>query len=240
MKLALEVKKLKRTGALPAFFGSGIIASVIPILHMSARSELYLNLDLSPVQILLNANWQMMSMLNLLLVITGTCLLYHIEFSDNAMQKMRSLPLRESSMFFQKIVLTITLCAIVLLLEAGAITFCTAHWFRIHPDFWTELFKNFTYAFCLLLPCIALSMLLASIFENMWISLGIGVICIFTATMLPTDQFLLSLFPFAMPFQLLSKTDRMQNLHYLYAVFIELIIISLAELIFVKRRRDFQ
>ncbi len=240
MSIALECKKLKRTGALPAFFGGGIIASAIPVINMAARSELYLDMDLPPIRILLNANWQMMSMLNLLLIIAGTCLLYHIEFSDNAMQKMRALPLRESSMFFQKVILTIALCAVVLLLEAGAVTFCTAHWFQMEADFQAELFKNFAYEFCLLLPCIALSMLLASIFENMWISLGIGVICVFTATLLPTDHFLLSLFPFAAPFQLLPETDPAQTAQYVCAMLIELIAISLAELIFVRRRRDFQ
>ncbi|MDQ9753306.1 hypothetical protein RFZ03_22000, partial [Acinetobacter baumannii] len=60
MSIALECKKLKRTGALPAFFGGGIIASAIPVINMAARSELYLDMDLPPIRILLNANWQMM------------------------------------------------------------------------------------------------------------------------------------------------------------------------------------
>ena len=107
MSVSLECKKAKRTGFLPAFFGGGILAAVVPVINMAVRSEMYLNLPGNPIQILLDANWQMMTMLNVLLVVAGACLLYHTEYADNAMQKMKSLPIRESSIFLGKAVLTI-------------------------------------------------------------------------------------------------------------------------------------
>ena len=166
--------------------------------------------------------------------------MYHIEFADHAMQKMKSLPIRESSIFFHKVVLVMVMSAVVLLLEAGAVTFCTDHWFEITEGFWLELFQNFAYEFLLMLPSIVLSMFIASVFENMWVSLGIGVVCIFTATMLPTDHFLLSLFPFAIPFQILAGTDKTEVIHYLYAAIIEVLVLSLLEVLFVKVRRLFE
>ena len=239
MNLFLEWKKIKRTGFVPAFWGGGILAAAVPLLNMAFRSELYLMREEPPLQTLLEANWQMMAMLNVLLVVVGACLLYHTEYADNAMQKMCSLPIREDSIFFGKTILTFFMSVLVLSMEAGAIAFCSCHWFKIGIDFYWGLCKNFGYMLLLMLPCILLSLLISEACQNMWISLGIGVLCIFTATLLPTDSFFLSLFPFAAPFQTLTATDTAAATHFLCAMVIELGILILTQLLFTKRRRAF-
>ncbi|MDE5587979.1 MAG: ABC transporter permease [Acetatifactor sp.] len=240
MSVFLECKKIKRTGFLPAFLGGGILAAAVPVVNMAVRSEMYITQHGTPVQILLRANWQMMAMLNVLLVAAGACLLYHTEYADNAMQKMKSLPIRESSGFFGKVILTILMSALVLVTEAGAMAFCSYHWFGIRNGLWSELCENFGYAFLLTMPCIVISLLISEACRNMWVSLGIGVVCIFTATMLPTNNFALSIFPFAIPFQMLAGTDMTRIMHYIYAAVAELAVFSLAELIFIKVRRSFE
>ncbi|MDE5804110.1 MAG: ABC transporter permease [Lachnospiraceae bacterium] len=240
MNISLEYNKIKRTGFLPAFLGGGILAAVVPVVNMAFRSEIYLAQQGTPIQILLGANWQLMAMLNVLLVVSGSCLLYHTEYADNAMQKMKSLPIRESSIFFGKVILTILMSILVLTIEAGTTAFCSYHWFEIKTDFWNELCKNFGYAFLLMIPCIILSLLISEACKNMWVSLGIGVVCVFTATMLPADNFVLSLFPFATPFQMLEGTDTSQIMHYIYATVAELAFFSLAELLLIKVRRSFE
>ena len=195
MSLSLECKKAKRTGFIPAFLCGGILAAAVPIVNMAVRSEMYVGQQNSPMQILMGANWQMMAMLNILLIVAGSCLLYHTEFADNAMQKMKSLPTRESSVFFGKFLLTSIMSVVVLAIEAASIAFCVSYWFEIGNDFWLELGKSFGYSFLLMLPCVLLSLLISSACKNMWVSLGIGVVCVFTATMLPTDNFVLSPLP---------------------------------------------
>ena len=232
MSLSLECKKAKRTGFIPAFLCGGILAAAVPIINMAVRSEMYLGQPSSPIQILMGANWQMIAMLNILLVVAGSCLLYHTEFADNAMQKMKSLPIRESAIFLGKFILTSLMCVTVLAIEAASITFCVSHWF--------EIGKNFGYSFLLMLPCMLLSLLISSACKNMWVSLGIGVICVFTATMLPTDNFVLSLFPFATPFQIFANTEMTQVMHYVYAAIIEIVVIGFAELVLIKVRRSFE
>ncbi len=239
MSVSLECKKVKRTGFLPAFFGGGMLAAAVPIVNVAVRSEMYLNQPGSPIRILLGANWQMMAMLNMLLAVSGTCLLYHTEYADNAMQKMTSLPVRESSVFLSKAVLTIFMSLFVLVLEAGAVAFCSYHWFETGSGFWGELCKCFGYSLLLMLPCIILSLLISEACRNMWISLGIGVICVFTATMLPTADFALSLFPFAMPFQIFPGTDMARSAHYICGAAAELAVCGMAQLILVKVRRCF-
>ncbi|ANU55812.1 ABC transporter permease [Acutalibacter muris] len=240
MSVSLECKKVKRTGFLPSFFGGGILAAAVPVINMAVRSEMYLNQQGSPIQILLGANWQMMAMLNVLLVVAGSCLLYHTEYADNAMQKMKSLPILESSIFFGKAVLTAFMSLFVLVLEAGAITFCSYHWFEVGSGFFGELCKYFGYSLLLMLPCMILSLLISEACKNMWVSLGIGVVCVFTATMLPATNFALSLFPFAMPFQIFAGADITRSTYYICGAIAELAICGLAQLILVKVRRSFE
>lgn len=240
MSVSLECKKVRRTGFWATSIVGGILAAVVPIINMAVRSEIYLAQQGNPIQILLGANWQMMAMLNILLIVAGTCLLYHTEYADNAMQKMKSLPIRESSIFFGKVILTILVSVLVLAIEAGATAFCLYHWFEIGSGFWSELCKNYGYAFLLMLPCMILSLLISESCKNMWVSLGISVVCVFTATMLPTNNFILSLFPFATPFQIFAGTDTAQVMHYIYAAAAELMVLSLAELLLIKIRRSFE
>lgn len=239
MIVSLEWKKVKRTGFLPAFFGGGILAAAVPVINMAVRSEMYLNRPGSPIRILLDANWQMMAMLDVLLITAGTCLLYHTEYADNAMQKMKSLPVRESSIFLGKAVLTIFMSFFVLVLQAGAVAFCICHWFISENGFFSELCRYFGYSFLLLLPCVLLSLLISEACRNMWVSLGIGVVCVFTATMLPTTSFALSLFPFAMPFQIFAGTDIAQSTQYICGAVAELAGCGLAQFLLVKVRRSF-
>ncbi len=239
MSVSLECKKVKRTGFLPALFGGGILAAAVPVINMAVRPEMYLNLPGSPLQILLDANWQTMAMLNVLLVVVGACLSYYTEYADNAMQKMKSLPIRESSIFLWKSVLMIFMSLFVLVIEAGGVAFCACHWFEIGNGFLGELCKCFGYSFLLMLPCVLLSLLISEACKNMWVSLGIGVVCVFTATILPTTNFALSLFPFAMPFQIFAGTNITQSTHYIYGAAAEIAICSLAQFLSVKVRRAF-
>ena len=240
MNLGLEFKKTKRTGLIPAFAVGGVLAASIPILNMAVRAEMYTGLTAAPVQILLDANWSIMSMLNLLLITVGATLLYHAEYENNALQKMCSLPARESGMFFGKFLLMLLLCTMTLTLEALGIAFCAAHWFsrsaELSAGLCTEILQNFGYELLLLLPAAALSLLLASACKNMWVSLGIGVICVFIATILPIGRFVPSLFPFAMPYRLLAGTAA--DIALAIAALLELSAISLGEIILIKIRRS--
>lgn len=229
-----ECKKIRRTGFCSAFLGGGILAAVVPIVNMIFREEMYQMKQGNPIQIMLDANWQMMAMLNVLLIVTGSCILYHIEYADNAMQKIKSLPIKESSVFWGKVILLSSASAIALAIETGAIAFCIRHWFE-NGNSVGELCRNWGYAFLLMQPCIVLSLIISEACKNMWISLGIGVICVFTATMLPTGKFVLSIFPFAMPFQILKNTA--QSIQYIYAAIAEFAVFALVYLMFIKIRR---
>lgn len=239
MNFPLECKKVKQTGLIPAFLCGGLLAAAVPILNMAIRSEQYLQLSGSPIQILMDANWQLMAMLNVLFVAAGACLMYHTEYADNAMQKMYTLPTRESKLFFGKALLMAVICAGALVIEAAGTAFCVCRWFSLSAELWLELLKSFGYAWLLTLPTALSSLLIASACKNMWVSLGIGMVCVFTATVLSTGSFAGSLFPFALPFQRFPGTSESTLRSFILAGVLELFALAGAEMLFLKIRRFF-
>ena len=239
MILALEYKKVKRTGFVPAIIAGGVLSAMVPIVNMAVRAELYTGQSKPPIQILLEANWQMMAMLNILLVTIGACVMYNTEYLGNAIQKMRTLPVDEGKLFLGKSFLLMAMCAAVLLIEGGTVAFCTAYWFQASGGVIIEISKNFLYSFLLMLPVILLSLLIASMCSNMWISLGIAVICISIATMLPVNKFILSLFPFALPYQIFAGTAKSSICSFAVGAILECACIVALEIVFLKVRRLF-
>lgn len=239
MSLSLECEKLKRTGFIPSFICGGCFAAIIPVLNMAVRSENYLGTDTSPVRILMDANWQVMAMLNVLLIVSGACLMYHAEYAENAIQRMHTLPIKESNLFFGKAALMLLMCIVILGIETASIAFCSEHWFYLSQSIWMEITKSFGYALLLMLPTAFCSLLIASMCKNMWVSLGIGVVCVFTATMLPAKNFILSLFPYALPFQIFFGTSQSSAWHFMIAAMAEILILGTLEILFLAVRRLF-
>lgn len=239
MSFGAEWKKIKRTGFLPTFLAGGMAAAAVPVLNMAVRSERYLGLGGAPVSILLDANWQMMAMLNLLLLVLGGCILYHAEYADNAIQRMCTLPLKESRLFLGKFALLGMMCIAVLAIEAAGIGFCACYWFGMTEGAGTALLQCFGYSLVLSLPAGAAALLIASLCKNMWVSLGIGVICVFTATMLPTGNFGWALFPFALPFQTAVAASETAIRNFIIAAVAEGVALTAIEFVILKVRRFF-
>ena len=88
MILALEGKKIKHTGLLPAFLAGALAVSAFPVINMAFRTDLFISQDLPPVDILLNGNWDMAATFHCFLAILGACILYHTEFANRAIEKL--------------------------------------------------------------------------------------------------------------------------------------------------------
>lgn len=236
----LEIKKLKRTGYFSIFLLGGLLSAAVPVINMAARSELYTSLSGNPVTILLDANWQMMAMLNILVCICGTCIMYHTEYADNGFQKMDVLPIRTGKLFLHKFVIAALSGLAVIVIETVSLSLCILHWFPEYDLTVAELAQTAGFAVILMLPTIILMLVIASACKNMWISLGIGVILIFTLNIFPGDHLVLNLCPFSSPYQILDTVRENSQL----AIFtgtcaIETVFFGLIELIYLKFRRCF-
>ena len=58
MILALEKKKIKHTGLLPAFLAGALAVSAFPVINMAFRTDLFVSQDLPPIDILLS-QWKL-------------------------------------------------------------------------------------------------------------------------------------------------------------------------------------
>ena len=242
MSIAMECRKLKRTGFLPAVLGVGLLSAMIPVVNMAVRTELYVGRQEPPLQILMEANWQMMAMLNIFLIILAACVLYHTEFADNAVQKMDTLTLNPGSIFISKAIILAAAAAILTVLESAGFAACIFKWFGLPEGCWLELAKNMGYSLAFTLPAVILMLAIGSACRNMWISLGIGVAGLFVVIIIPPDMLAKSglyMFPFALPFQLIWDADGPGALNLLYAAGAEVLIFVGAEALYLKVRRYF-
>ena len=240
MSFLIEFKKLKRTGFLPAILIGGLLASAIPLVNMSFRSTIYLKLSESPLQILFTANWNPVALLNQLLMIAAACILYQIEYADNERDKMETLPIGQGYSFIHKFLLLGLSYITFLLMEAAALTICTATWFTITEGFYSELLRNLGFLILLALPSVALMTVISSACKNMWMSLGIGVIFLFTANVIPSAGFPLSVFPFALSFRQAYLTKASEITGYLCISLAETVFFILTGVIYNRIRRRLQ
>ena len=202
MRFGQECRKIRRTGLVPAFLVGGATAGAIPILSQIFRPAQYSADGISPVGILMEASWPLMGLINVLLILTGAVILFHIEYADHAVRRMRALPGGDGRLFAGKASLMVLLSVLLLGLEGVALAFCGMFWSDAGPELWTEVLKNMAFELLLLLPSALFSLLISALFENMWIPLGIGVVCVLIATMI--RDYPLTLFPFALPFQTMA------------------------------------
>ena len=241
MSFLIESQKLKRTGYLPAFLAGGFLAAAFPVIYMIVKAEEMTALSGDPINILMSANWQMMAMLNVLISICGACMMYHTEYADNGMEKMSVLPIRQGSMFFGKFLIAALVLSAMTVIEMAALTCCARYWFTNYVFDLTEIWKTAGFQIAAALPTVMLMLVIASACRNMWVSLGIGVILVFTLSIFPQDNTVLSLFPFASPYQTLSAAaESSRTVLFLAACGIETAVFGIAEVLYLKVRRCFE
>ena len=199
MTAALEVKKLRRTGYFPALLGSALLSAAVPAVNMAARGETYLAQSGGAIEILLNANWQMMAMLNVLSTLCDACLMFHAEYAENALDKLEVLPVRVFSVYLGKAVLAVFMLAVMTAVEFVSLHLCARHWFGENMDI-DRLLSLAGYALAAGIPTLLASLAVAAACRNMWVSLGIGLTLVFTLSVFPQDNAVIRLLPYATPY----------------------------------------
>ncbi len=204
MNPVLEFKKLKGTALLPGLIAGGILAALLPVIDLAARGHFIIDPSIPPLESLMRSDWMLMAMFNSFLMIVGTCIVYHIEFADNAIQRMDMLPIRLGSVFLSKFFLLAAVFAAVFAIEGGSLYFCIWKWFSPQSNTAADIARLIGGAFVLSLPVLSLTLAVSSFFKNMWITLGIGVVGLFAAMILQYAAGM-AYYPFLMPYQLSAR-----------------------------------
>lgn len=239
MILSLELKKLRRSGYLPIFLGGSILASAVPLVNMTVRSESFTSLPGDSFPILMDANWGMMAQLTILLVVCGCCLMYHTEYADKGDLKMNTLPIRQFSLFCGKFGVTLLAVVLSLLLQSASLAFSSIHWFADRSAGLKELVHSMGYELILLLPTLTLMLFAASLCQSMWISLGAGVILTFLGSMIHEGRLMLSLLPFAAPYRMLHAVSPEDVNTCLIICGAQTLLFAAMEMIYLDTRRKF-
>ncbi len=173
--LVIELKKEKRTGIILLMSALGILGAAYAFLNFIVRKDASLSLPLSPMTILLTQLYGMMVTLNLFGIIIAACMIYNMEFKGNAIKKLHMLPVNVSAIYLCKFLILNVLLFIAITLQNLAlakigITELPRGTFELHT-----LIAFAIYSFITAMPVLSFMLFIASRFENMWISLGIGV-----------------------------------------------------------------
>lgn len=241
MSLVIESKKLKRTGYIPAFLAGGFLAAAFPVVYMMVKAKEITSLSENPIDILMSANWQMMAILNILISICGACMMYHTEYTDNGIQKMSMLPIHQGNMFLGKFCISALMVSAMIVVEIAALIGCASYWFPGYTFDLAEILKNTGFQIVVTMPTVMSMLVITSACKNMWVSLGIGVILVFTLSILPQDNAVLSLFPFSSPYQTLAAaTANSRTTLFLSVCGVETVLLGVVEMIYLKVRRCFE
>ena len=169
--LIIELKKEKRTSIILLMPTLGLLGGAYALLNFIVRKDTLLSLPLAPMTILLTQLYGMIMTLNLF----AACMIYNIEYKGNAVKKMYVLPIHVPAMYLCKFLILTVLLSIAITLQDLAltkigITNLPRGSFELHTLICFAL-----YAFITAMPVLSFMLFIASLFENMWISLGIGV-----------------------------------------------------------------
>ncbi|WP_343210470.1 ABC transporter permease [Anaerolentibacter hominis] len=200
--LAIEIKKVKRTGVIPTLLIPGIIGAAYAFANFLVRKDTLLHLPLAPMDVLLTQLYGVIMILNMFGIIIASCMSYNMEFKENAIKKIYMLPVSVSGVYLCKfILLTISLFIAVTLQNLALIQIGIT---ELPPGTFEAgtLFQFAFYSFLTAMPVLSFMLLVSSRYKNMWVSLGIGVAGFLSGMVLSTAK---SGFFLVSPFVLMLK-----------------------------------
>ncbi len=198
----IELKKCKRTGFIPLMIAVGIIGSAYVFLNFIVRKDTLLNLPLKPMDILLTQVYGMIMVLNMFGIIVASCIIYKMEFKGNALKKMYMLPMRIHDMYLCKFLLLTVLLLFAIGIQNLAfskigMTDLPPGTFEIHT-----LISFAGYSFITSMPVLSFMLFVSSRIENIWVTLGIGVVGFLSGMALASSDLM---FFMVSPFMIMLK-----------------------------------
>lgn len=170
-----ELRKEKHTGVIPLMPAIGILGAAYAFVFFLVRKDTLLNLPLAPMDILLTQLYGMIMVLNMFGIIVAACMIYNMEFKGGAVKKMYMLPMSVPLMYLCKFMILTVMLFIAIVFQNMALT-------KIgltdlpQGAFKFEVLLSFAgYSFITSMPVLSFMVFVSSLFENMWVPLGIGV-----------------------------------------------------------------
>lgn len=174
--MMLELKKLKRSGLVPVMLLVGILGALYSMAFFSIQKDSLFSLPLPPMVILLTQIYGMITVLNLFGIIVVDCIIYNIEYQDDALKKMATMPISIVKMYLCKLAIILVLLFFSILIENVAIAYIGINYLPKNSFDMNVLIVFALYSFVIALPVHTFMLLISSQTSNMWTTLGIGVV----------------------------------------------------------------
>lgn len=173
--LTIELRKEKRTGVIPILLTVGVLGAAYAFVNFLVRKDTLLSLSLPPMDVLLTQLYGMIMVLNLFGIVVAACVIYNMEFKGSAIKKMHLLPMSVPGMYLCKtLILTVGLLIAVVLQNLALVKIGITDLPQGTFEMGT-LIQFATYSFLTSMPLLSFMVLISSLFENMWVPLGVGV-----------------------------------------------------------------
>lgn len=172
----IELRKEKRTGIPFILLAAGILGALYAFANFAIRKDTLLSLPLPPMDVLLTQLYGVIMILNQFGIIIAACMIYNIEFRGNAIRKVYVLPLSVSKMYCCKFIILMITLFVGIILQNAALAYLGAEYLPMGTFSLNSLIAFALYSFITTLPVLSFMLLIASRFENIWHTLGIGVV----------------------------------------------------------------
>lgn len=186
--IALELKKEKRTGLVAILFITGIVGALYVLLNYKIRGNTLLSMPLDPMDVLLTQLYGMIMVINMFAIVIATSIAYNMEFSGLAIKKMYVLPISMWKVFVAKFLIITSTFFVAVVIQNSALMWIGIS--KLGSDkFDMGVFLMFVlYSYITSLPVISFMLMIASLFENLWVTIGIGVAGFLSAVALQADN----------------------------------------------------
>ena len=171
----IELSKEKRTGVIPLMLAVGILGAAYAFVNFIVRKNTLLNLPLAPMDVLLTQLYGMIMVLNMFGIIVAACIIYNMEFKGSAVKKMYMLPMSVPLMYFCKFLILTVMLFIAIAFQNLALTKIGLTDLPQGAFKFETLLSFAGYSFITSMPVLSFMVFVSSLFENMWVPLGIGV-----------------------------------------------------------------
>lgn len=178
--LRIEMQKLRRTGVLETLLFAGFAGALYVALNWYIRKDFLLTVDSDPMKSLLTQLYGVLSLLNILAVIVSTSNIYSIEHQYNALQKMNTLPFKTGTMFIRKLQILIFMLLGTYVIQFTALAILGKLYLPFGTFNMSLLIQFALYVFLLILPCLVFMLIISILSQNMWITVGIGIVGFFS------------------------------------------------------------
>lgn len=237
--LSIEIKKLRRAGVLNTLILAGIAGAFYAILNWFLRKDFLLTADINPMTALLTQLYGVISLLNVFAIIVSASNIYSIEYKNNGLRKMKTLPIKSGNLFIQKLIILVGTLALTYFIEFTILAILGSKYLPNNTFDLFVLLQFAFYTFLIILPCLVFMLIISLLSTNIWITVGIGIVGFFSGmSMIGLENMISNLNPFVLLLKPAMNLTTEMDIKVILISIIEIIIFVIVGIFIANRKSE--